>query len=159
MTVKESAEKAKDAVRSTYETTRARAGETYDRAAAKTGEFYASARDRTSAAGHRAADAVEHNPITALIGGLGIGMLLGAILPRTRKEDELIGPYGSQITGRAREAANAAKEVGREKLDEYGFKQTAKDTAQKVMNDAKMVASEAASAAAKKAKGGSDTAE
>lgn len=153
MTVKETAEKAKDAVRSTYDSTKARAGETYERASAKAGEFYASARERTSNAGHRAADAVEHNPLTAVVGGLGIGMLLGALLPRTRKENELLGPYGSKITGRAREAAEAARTTGREKMDEYGFKQTAKDTAQKVIDDAKQVAAEAGKAAAKSAKG------
>ncbi|MGP1353317.1 MAG: hypothetical protein ACTS1Z_08335 [Parasphingopyxis sp.] len=151
---KETAAKAGETVRESYRATRARAEDAYESAAARTGELYASARERAAGAGRRTADTVESNPLAALVGGLGIGMLIGALLPRTRREQELLGPYGSEITGRAREAAEAAKAVGQEKLDELGFvKDTARETAQKVMDEAKAAASEASSAAVKKARG------
>jgi ElaB/YqjD/DUF883 family membrane-anchored ribosome-binding protein len=138
MSIKDSTSKAGEAVRESYRATRARAEEAYE----------------TAVAGRRTADTVENNPLAALVGGLGVGMLIGALLPRTRRETELLGSYGSEITTRAREAAEAARTVGQEKLDELGFvKDTARETAQKVMDGAKAAASEAGSAAARKARG------
>jgi ElaB/YqjD/DUF883 family membrane-anchored ribosome-binding protein len=155
MSVKDSAKKAGETVRESYRATRARAEEAYESAAARTGEYYANARDRASDARRRTAETVDHNPLAALLGGLGIGMLIGALLPRTRRESELLGPYGHQITDRAREAARAARAVGEEKVDNLGFvKETVAETAKKVLDEAKTAASEASSAAAHKARGG-----
>lgn len=152
-TVKDTAHRAGETVRETYETTKARAGEAYDNAAAKTGEIYAGARERATAAGQRTAETVDNNPLPAVIGGLAVGMLIGSLLPKTRREREWLGPYGSEITGRARDAAQAARAVGAEKLDEFGFiKDAARDTAKKALDNAKAVASEAGSAAVHKAK-------
>ncbi|MBC2777763.1 DUF883 family protein [Parasphingopyxis marina] len=154
MSVKDSAKKAGDTVRESYRATRAKAEEAYESAAARTSEYYASARERASDARRVTAETVDGNPLAALVGGLGIGMLIGALLPRTRRETELLGPYGHQITDRAREAAKAARAVGEEKIDGLGFvKDTARDTAKKVIDEAKIAASEAGSAAAKKARG------
>jgi ElaB/YqjD/DUF883 family membrane-anchored ribosome-binding protein len=154
MSIKDSTSKAGEAVRESYRATRARAEEAYETAAARTGDLYAGAREQAAVAGRRTADTVENNPLAALVGGLGVGMLIGALLPRTRRETELLGSYGSEITTRAREAAEAARTVGQEKLDELGFvKDTARETAQKVMDGAKAAASEAGSAAARKARG------
>ncbi len=154
MTIKESAGKAGETVRESYRATRVRAGDAYESAATRTGELYANAREQAAVAGRRTADTVQDNPLAALIGGLGVGMLIGALLPRTRRETELLGPYGSQITSRARDAAEAAKAVGQDKLDDLGFvKDNARETAQKVIEEAKSAASEAGSAAARKARG------
>lgn len=154
MTIKDSASKAGDTVRESYRATRARAEDVYETTAARTGELYANAREQAAIAGRRTADTVQGNPLAAVIGGLGIGMLIGALLPRTRRETELLGSYGSEITGRAREAADAVRAVGQEKLDELGFvKDTARETAQKVMDGAKAAASEASAAAASKVRG------
>lgn len=154
MTIKETANKASETVRESYRATKARAEDAYETAAARTGEFYAQAREQAAYAGRKTTDTVKNNPLTAVIGGLGVGMLIGALLPRTRRENELLGPYGNEITGRAREAAKAAKAVGQDKLDDLGFvKERARDTAKRVMEEAKAAASEASSAAAKKARG------
>lgn len=154
MTIKDSASKAGETVRESYRATRARAEGAYETAAARSSELYANARDQAAIAGRRTADTVQGNPLAAVVGGLGIGMLIGALLPRTRRETELLGSYGSEITGRAREAADAVRAVGQEKLDELGFvKDTARETAQKVMDGAKAAASEASAAAASKVRG------
>ncbi|MGJ8537669.1 MAG: hypothetical protein ACSHW2_10990 [Parasphingopyxis sp.] len=154
MTIKDSASKAGDTVRESYRATRARAEDVYETAAARSGALYASAREQAAIAGRRTADTVQGNPLAAVVGGLGIGMLIGALLPRTRRETELLGSYGSEITGRARDAADAVRAVGQEKLDELGFvKDTARETAQKVMEGAKAAASEASAAAASKVRG------
>ncbi|NNC71882.1 MAG: hypothetical protein HKN78_03295 [Sphingomonadaceae bacterium] len=154
MSVKDRATEVSENVRDSYRATKAKAEETYEAAAARTGEFYAGARERAGVAGERTAAAVKSNPIAAVVGGLGIGMLLGALLPRSRREAEMLGPYGSKITDRARDAANAARAVGEEKLDELGFvKDNARETAKKLMDTAKEAANEASSAAAEKARG------
>ena len=151
--IKETAERASDAVGETYRSARSQAAEMYDTAAAKTSELYDGARERVGEAGHKAAGAVDKNPLSALFGGLAIGAFFGALLPRTRKEEELLGPYGRDINDRARGAANAVKEVGREKLDEFGFvKDEARNTAERLIDTTKSVAKEAGSAAAEGAR-------
>ncbi|HXG81811.1 MAG TPA: hypothetical protein VNJ05_08425 [Sphingomicrobium sp.] len=77
--------------------------------------------DAYDRARERAADRIETSPLLALGGGLAIGALLAAILPRTRAEERLLGPVGGRITDTARTAAEAAKEAGREKLAELNI--------------------------------------
>lgn len=77
-------------------------------------DAYDSARERTR-------DRIETSPLLALGSGLAIGALLAAILPRTRTEDRLLGDAGGRITGGARDAFDAAKVAGREKLTELNI--------------------------------------
>ncbi|MFZ5703981.1 MAG: hypothetical protein ACOY5R_01815 [Pseudomonadota bacterium] len=72
-------------------------------------------------AGHRAADQVDAFPVAALVGGLAVGAVLGAMLPRTRQEEQLLGTIGETIADRAREAVAAARDAGQEKLSELGI--------------------------------------
>jgi hypothetical protein len=69
----------------------------------------------------RAVERIETSPLLAIGGGLAIGALLAAILPRTRTEERLLGPVGGRIADTARTAADAAKEAGREKLAELNI--------------------------------------
>ena len=69
----------------------------------------------------RARDQVEGSPILALGGGLALGALVAALLPKTRAEHRLMGKAGSRITTSARDAFDAAKEAGREKLSELNI--------------------------------------
>lgn len=77
-------------------------------------EAYDSAREQ-------ARDQLEGSPLLALGGGLAIGALIAALLPKTRAEDRLLGSVGGRITDTARNAADAAKEAGREKLAELNI--------------------------------------
>ena len=77
-------------------------------------DAYDSARERTR-------DQIDTSPLLALGGGLAIGALLAAILPKTRAEDRLLGDVGGRITGGARNAFDAAREAGREKLTELNI--------------------------------------
>lgn len=77
-------------------------------------DAYDGARERTR-------DQIETSPLIALGGGLAIGALVAAILPRTRAEDRLLGDVGGRITGGARGAFDAAKDAGREKLAELNI--------------------------------------
>ena len=69
----------------------------------------------------RAREGVDGSPLLALGGGLVLGALIAALLPKTRTEDRLLGQVGGRITDTARNAADAAKEAGREKLAELNI--------------------------------------
>jgi hypothetical protein len=73
----------------------------------------------------RARDQVDGSPLLALGGGLALGALIAAVLPRTQAEDRMLGSVGGRITGGARDAFDAAKEAGREKLAELNITQEA----------------------------------
>ena len=77
-------------------------------------EAYDNARERTR-------DQVDGSPLLALGGGLALGALIAALLPKTRTEERLLGDVGGRITDTARTAAEAAKEAGREKLAELNI--------------------------------------
>ena len=77
-------------------------------------EAYDNARERTR-------EGIDGAPLLALGGGLALGALLAALLPKTRAEERLLGDVGGRITGGARDAFDAAKEAGREKLTELNI--------------------------------------
>src|SRR5688572_3927543 len=73
------------------------ASDAYENARERTNAIYGSARQRASSAydgtreaadraRRRAADSFDANPMSAVIGGLAIGVVAAALLPRTRRE-------------------------------------------------------------------------
>jgi hypothetical protein len=125
-------EDANEKMISPVERVRQTASEAYGTAKQRTGALYESARERASSAldstregaalaGRKTAEGVEANPIAALLGGLAIGAAVAALLPRTSREDAVLGKIGGRITDGARQAAEAAREAGREKLGELGL--------------------------------------
>jgi ElaB/YqjD/DUF883 family membrane-anchored ribosome-binding protein len=123
MTVKQSDPSATDP------SLRDRAGDIYDSARTTAVDAYDSAREKASEAKERATDGIDEAPLIALAGGLAVGVLLAALLPRTAQEDKLLGPIGGRITGSARDAVEAAKEAGREKLNELNLTRDAGSSA------------------------------
>ena len=75
-------------------------------------------RDRFSGAGQTASQQIDNAPIIALGAGLALGAVLGAVLPASRKERELLGPVGSKVTDKGYEAVDRAREMGKQKFDE-----------------------------------------
>ena len=102
-----------------------RAADAYQSARERTSSAYAAARERAGSAyesaGRRASEGLDSNPIAAVAGGLALGAILGALLPRTDREEKLLGATGRRINDTAREAARAAREAGRQQLDELGL--------------------------------------
>ena len=153
MTIKDSAGKATSYARDKAATAKTTAGDAMASARDKASSVAESARSSASQAGRKTAEGVDANPVAALIGGLALGALAAAVLPRTRKEEELLGPIGGKINDRARTAAQAAADAGRDKLDELGInKDTAIDKAREIAQSAASVAKETANAAATGAK-------
>jgi ElaB/YqjD/DUF883 family membrane-anchored ribosome-binding protein len=123
MTVKQSDPSAADP------SLRDRAGDIYDSARTAAVDAYDSAREKAADAKERATDGIDEAPLIALAGGLAVGVLLAALLPRTKQEDKLLGPIGEKITGSARDAVEAAKEAGRDKLNELNLTRDAGSSA------------------------------
>ena len=77
--------------------------------------------DAYDGARERARDQVGGSPLLALGGGLALGALVAALLPRSKAEERMMGKVGSRITTSARDAFDAAKEAGRERLTELNI--------------------------------------
>src|SRR5215217_1361845 len=97
---------------------RSRAGEAYEATRSKTSAAYSGVRDKAAQAGRSAGQQISSNPVVAMAGGLAVGALLGAILPRSQRETELLGSVGTRINDAAREAARTAAEAGRQQVEE-----------------------------------------
>ena len=135
-------------------TFRDRAEEAYDGAREKAIEAYEATRERASEARAKAREGVGEAPLLALGGGLALGALLAALLPKTKAEDKLLGPVGGRITDSAKAAAGAAREAGRDKLTELNLTRDAGTNAVqslfKGLSDAARVSGEAALGAVRK---------
>ncbi|WP_420137040.1 hypothetical protein [Sphingomonas sp.] len=89
----------------------------YGKVSERVASAYAAAREKTSGAGQ----SLEASPLAALLGGIAIGALAGALLPRIEKEKELLGPLGAKIGDAARAALEAGRTAGTDALDESGL--------------------------------------
>lgn len=98
-----------------------RANDAYDNARERAIEAYDVAREKAADANARARDGIDKSPLLALGGGLALGALIAAMLPKTKAEDKLIGDTGRKLNDTARNAASAAKSAGQEKLAELNI--------------------------------------
>lgn len=64
-----------------------------------------------------ASASIGDNPLGLLAAGVGIGLLVGGLLPRIAKERELLDPVGRQIADRATAAIGAVKEAGKAEIE------------------------------------------
>lgn len=149
----------KQAIRDGIDDARARAGRAaqaavgltkdgLDQARASLSGAYATGLDKASGARRTAAEGLSGNPLAAVIGGLAVGAAIGALLPRTESEAQALGPLGDRLRDAAREALDAARAAGRDKLDELGLnREHAGDTVKSLLDDIVAAAGSAGSAA------------
>ncbi len=97
---------------------RSSASSAYEATRERTSALYDSARDRASGAITTSRDTIDANPVVAIAGGLAIGAILGAMLPTSRREQELLGEVGSRVNETAKGVASSAMEAGRTQVDE-----------------------------------------
>jgi len=116
---------------------------------------------RTAAldAAEKTAQAIEGNPMSVLVGGLAVGMIAGALLPRTTQERKVLKPVGARLREGASAAMKAARDAGTAELAAAGISRTAaRDQLGKLLDavtNAATRAGEAASDAGKAAGKGS----
>ncbi|HEX8166196.1 MAG TPA: hypothetical protein VF601_10470 [Beijerinckiaceae bacterium] len=61
---------------------------------------------------------VAENPVLVGVVGLAAGLLLGALLPRTRREDQVFGRWADEVRGQGMRYARDMTQRGREYVDE-----------------------------------------
>ncbi|GLR46888.1 hypothetical protein [Sphingomonas astaxanthinifaciens] len=74
--------------------------------------------DRFAGLGDSAASQIDNSPLIALGAGLALGAVLGAVLPASRKERELLQPLGSKITEAGSGALDRGRGMAKQKFDE-----------------------------------------
>ena len=74
------------------------------------------ARDAASDYAQRAAEAIEANPMSVVVGGLAAGLVAGALIPRSERERATLAPLGQKLSDGAHAAIQAARETGKAQL-------------------------------------------
>ncbi len=124
----EAADKAgalRERVGETVDDLRARASDTYEDARDWASDAQESGRRRFAELSDRGAERlqdgktaveafVSENPLLVGVVGLAAGMLLGALLPRTRSEDRTVGPWADEIRDQGLRYARDVTHRGRE---------------------------------------------
>ena len=101
---------------------RGRAAGMLETARERTASAYETARDRAGEVTRRATEQMSVYPVAAVIGGFALGALAATLLPRTEREDKLLGRTGRRITGAAREAAQKGIDAGKSQIEEIRAK-------------------------------------
>lgn len=96
--------------------TRGRGATALDAAREGARSAYETARDRSRQTARQVTDQMTVYPVGAVLGGLALGALIGFLVPRTERENRLLGPTGRKLAERAREAAQTGIEAGRERV-------------------------------------------
>lgn len=94
---------------------RGRAATAFDAAKERTLSAYETARTRSRDTARDVTEQLSVYPVGAVIGGMAVGALLAFLLPRTERENRLLGPTGRKLAGAAREAARTGLDAGRER--------------------------------------------
>ncbi len=92
------------------------------------------------------AEGIEKNPLAIVAGGVALGVVIGALVPRLQKEKELLAPVGKRIAEGATAAAAAAREAGKAEIDAIlPQRDAAKEQIGKIIGSAFSAAKDAAS--------------
>jgi len=117
------------------------------------------ARGGMQAVASRTAETIDGNPLAILVGGLAVGALAGAFIPRSAREAEMLAPVARRLGESARAAARAARDAGTAELAAAGIsKAAASEQVQRLVQGLTSAAKRAGTAAADAAKGSGETA-
>jgi hypothetical protein len=102
------------------------------------------ASERLQGASSTATDVIATNPLAVLAGGLAVGVVAGALLPRSERERRALDPLGRRIAEGATAAFAAAKDTGKERLNASILsKDAATESARQIFQSAVSAAKEA----------------
>lgn len=156
--VRDGASRARSSISDRAGSARDYTSDKWQSARERTSDYAGRARVRASDARRYAADSYDANPLTGILLGVVAGAALGLLLPRTQRENELLGETRDRLTDAAKSAARAASETARQRLDEMGVNaDAAKAKLVDIGQQAKEVARSAGQAAASEAKSRTST--
>jgi ElaB/YqjD/DUF883 family membrane-anchored ribosome-binding protein len=101
---------------------RGRAADALEAARDRTTSAYEAARSRATEVTRQASEQMAVYPVAAVLGGFAVGALLATLLPKSAREERLLGKAGRRLTGAAREAAQKGLDAGRDQIDELRAK-------------------------------------
>lgn len=112
----EAYEQASEWAQDTYDRASSWASDAFDRGSDQLGNFKSRSGQRFSGSGVQRY--VAENPMVVGLVGLAAGLLLGALLPRTRREDEAFGEWADEVREQGLRYAQEATQRGREFVEE-----------------------------------------
>lgn len=104
----------------TYAQARNKAEQALETGRTKLRDGAAATRERAQAARNKARDGLAGNPLTAVAGGLALGAIFAALLPKTQREKRLMGPVSRSVKSTAKTAAKVAGNVAKAELVALG---------------------------------------
>jgi hypothetical protein len=114
---------------------------------------------RAQGTAQRLIQGIEANPLAVVAGGLALGAVAGAILPRSQRERDLLAPVGVKLGGALTAAVAAAREAGQGELDNAGInRDAARDQVRSLVDGLLKAASSAGTAAVHAAASGKSAA-
>lgn len=111
-------------------------------------------RDRFADTAGRTSAGIDANPLSLVAGGVVLGVVLGALLPRSERERQLLAPVGDRLGTGLTAAIDAAKEAGTAELADAGISRDAARDQVKTLFDGLMKAIGSAGTAAAQAAAG-----
>jgi ElaB/YqjD/DUF883 family membrane-anchored ribosome-binding protein len=96
------------------------AADAYQAARDRTSAAYSAARERAGSVGQRTVEGIDSAPMVAIAGGLALGAVLGALLPRSSREEEMLRPVGQRLNETARQAIDTARDSARDQIGDLG---------------------------------------
>jgi ElaB/YqjD/DUF883 family membrane-anchored ribosome-binding protein len=80
----------------------------------------AATKDSVKTAAKSTTEGLEKNPLIALVGGIALGAIAAALLPKTERETKTFGKTSSRLRETASSAVKAARTAGKDQLDALG---------------------------------------
>jgi ElaB/YqjD/DUF883 family membrane-anchored ribosome-binding protein len=124
-TAKQTAAQVQEKAGEVFEQASDWAQDTYERASSWASDAFENSSDQFGRTGQRFSGAgrgvqryVAENPVMVGLVGLAAGLLLGALLPRTRREDEAFGEWADEVREQGLRYAHGATQRGREFVEE-----------------------------------------
>ncbi|VWX56860.1 hypothetical protein [Sphingorhabdus sp. 109] len=125
---RERLESARDIATESTAAAREKMSESKARAAALLGEGREKAAERVAAtkdvakkAAAKSEETITNSPLAIVAGGAALGVLIGALLPKSKAEGKYVGAAGRKINETAKTAYEAAKDASRDQISEMGL--------------------------------------
>ena len=120
-TAKEIASEGTTVAREKMSESKARAAALLGEGREKAEASVAATRDVAKKAVEKSEETISSSPLAIVAGGAALGILIGALLPKSQAEGKYVGGAGRKINETAKTAYQAAKEASRDQISEMGL--------------------------------------